>query len=151
MKLENLKTHPKHSNFTTHTGYNLYDYQDKALKTVIGDYEKFLKNGQKDVIRNTVDGPVTGYKLRMLPLGTGDGKSFLAPYILKGISEAYLNDTGKHCITSLASPLLEVLEDHKKELLKNFVESPEGKDFEIIVDKVDSISSFKFSVNIIVL
>ena len=82
MKLKNLKTHPKHSNFTTHTGFPLYRYQKTALDTVVDNYIKFLKNGQKDVIRNTVDGPVTGYKLRMLPLGTGDGKSFLAPYIL---------------------------------------------------------------------
>ena len=139
MKLKNLKTHPKHSNFMTHTGFPLYRYQKTALDTVVDNYKKFLKNGQKDVIRNTVDGPVTGYKLRMLPLGTGDGKSFLAPYILKLISEAYLNDTGKHCITSLASPLLEVLGEHKKELLLEFLKSPEGKDFELIVDKVDSI------------
>ena len=139
MKLENLKTHPKHSNFTTHTGFPLYRYQKTALETVVDNYIEFLKNGQKDVIRNTVDGPVTGYKLRMLPLGTGDGKSFLAPYILKLISEAYLNDTGKHCVTSLASPLLEVLGEHKKELLLEFLKSPEGKDFELIVDKVDSI------------
>ena len=139
MKLKNLETHPKHSNFTTHTGYNLYDYQEKALKIVVDDYEKFLKNGQKDVIRNTVNGPVTGYKLRMLPLGTGDGKSFLAPYKIKGISEVYLKHTGKYCVTCLASPLLEVLEDHKRELLKKWLESPEGKDFELIVDKVDSI------------
>ena len=43
MKLKNLETHPKHSNFTTHTGFPLYDYQEDALEIVIDDYEQFLK------------------------------------------------------------------------------------------------------------
>jgi len=141
MKLKNLDKHPYHTDIMTHAGYPLYDYQKEIIDKLDCDYLNYLENNKVDVQRYTVDGAINGNVKRMVTLGTGGGKSFISPYIMKSFGQRY-SENRKHLpsakrkesISVITSALKEVLVEHKKDVLK-FTDSDQGKDFEVLVDK----------------
>ena len=117
MALKNLQSHPEQSNYTTPTGEKLFKYQDKALKILKKSYAKWHKNGQVDKLRElVVAGTIKKFvenKLRMLALGTGDGKSFMIPSAIVELTNMYFECTGEYCTIMIVSPLDEVIIEHK--------------------------------------
>jgi superfamily II DNA or RNA helicase len=134
MNLKNLQSHPEQSNYTTSTGEKLFKYQDKALKTLKKSYANWLKNGQVD-LRFRQHKKFADNKLRMLALGTGDGKSFMIPSAIVELTNMYFECTGEYCKIMIASPLDEVIIEHKMTMLNDFRTSDDGKNYEIFVDK----------------
>ena len=133
MKLKNLDKHPYHTDIMTHSGYPLYDYQEEIIKLLDCDYLKYLENNEEDVQRYTLEGPIIGNVKRMVTLGTGGGKSFISPYIIKSFGERFFENRKhlpsskrKESISVITSALTEVLVDHKKDVLK-FTDSDQGK------------------------
>ena len=147
MALKNLAIHPEQSNYTTPTGEKLFKYQDKALQILKENYAVWHENGQVDKIRQLfVKGLMTKVitnKFRMLALGTGDGKSFMMPSAVVELCDMYFEFTKEYCTLMIASPLDEVIFDHKVTMLNQFQQSDAGKDYEIFTDKDAGVARHK--------